>query len=132
MAGVVAVSIYYSATMDKPNKSVTAVASPNGKYKAVRVTFASGGAAPFCFDIISIFLSVYPDSFVESDKDYEVYRAPCAAPAQRAAFPKIEWLSNTALQITYPASVLAADAGGPRMKMLDASRFVHVTFVARD
>ena len=130
IAGVAAVSIYVSATIDKIDKAVAAVTSPDGRYKAVRVTLARGGAAPFCVDSISIFLSVYPDNFAENDKTYEVYAAPCAAPAERAGLPRAEWLSNTAAQITYALASPAAGAKQPRMKPLDASHFVHVTFVA--
>ena len=130
IAGVAAVSIYVSATIDKIDKAVAAVTSPDGRYKAVRVTLARGGAAPFCVDSISIFLSVYPDNFAENDKTYEVYAAPCAAPAKRAGLPRAEWLSNTAAQITYALASPAAGAEQPRMKPLDASHFVHVTFVA--
>jgi hypothetical protein len=130
--GVIAYSIYLSVTINRPDKSVVAVASPNGKYKAVRVTFATGGSKPFCFDIVAVFLTVYPDSFAESEKAYEVYRAPCAAPGKRAASPKIEWLSDTAVRITYAPDAAAADTKRPLMKPIDASNFVHVDFVARE
>jgi hypothetical protein len=129
MVAAAAVSIYVSATIDKIDKTVAAVASPDGRYKAVRVTLARVGAAPFCVDSISIFLSVYPDNFAENDKTYEVYAAPCAALAKRTALPKVEWLSNTAAQITYAVASPAADAKPPRMKSLDVSHFVRVTFV---
>ncbi len=130
IAAAVAVSIYMSATIDKADKSVTAIASPDGKYKAVRVSLALGGAVPFCVDTVSIFLAVYPDNFAEQEsKTYEVYSAPCAAPAQRTALPKIEWLSDSELRISYAPDAGAADAKPPRMKTIDASRFVHVNFV---
>ncbi len=133
MAVVVAVSAYIGATIPKADKSITAVASPDGKYKAVRVSISGDGAAPFCFDTIAIFLAVYPDNFAEREgKTYEVYGAPCAAPANRAALPKIEWLSNSAVRITTAPDPTAADAKPPRMKTIDASRFVHVSFVAAD
>jgi hypothetical protein len=131
MAAAVAVSIYVSATIDKAQKTVTAVPSPDGKYKAVRALLAHGGAAPFCFDTIAIFLSVYPDNFAEQEsKSYEVYWAPCATPAKRATLPKIEWLSNSAVRITTAPDLTAADAKTPRMKTIDASRFVSVSFAA--
>jgi hypothetical protein len=130
MAGVAAVSIYVSATIDKVDKTIAAVASPDGRYKAVRVTLARGGAAPFCVDSISIFLSVYPDNFAENDKTYEVYAAPCAASTKRAALPRVEWLSNTAMLITYAPALHEAGAKQPRMKSFDVSHFVRVTFVA--
>ena len=133
MAAVVAVSFYIGATIPKADKSITAVASPDGKYKAVRVSISGGGAAPFCFDTISVFLSVYPDNFAEREaKTYEVYGAPCAAPGKRQALPKIEWLSDSAVRITTAPDLSAAGTKPPRMKTIDASRFVHVDFVAQD
>ncbi len=129
VVGIAVVSIYVNRSVEKIDKTVTVVASPNGKYKAVRELIVRGGADPFCFDTISIFLSVYPDSFAESDKAYEVFAAPCAEPARRAALPKIEWISNDTVQITYAPSAAAADAMKVRTKTLDASKFVHLTFV---
>jgi hypothetical protein len=126
VAAVAALSIYSNRSVDKADRTVTSVASPDSKYKAVRVSVARGGAQPFCFDTIAIFLSVYPDSFAESDKTYEVYAAPCAAPALRAELPKIEWLLQDAVRITFPPEAAAAKM---RRQDLDASKFVHVTFV---
>jgi hypothetical protein len=131
-AGVVtvaAVSIYVSMTVDKAQKIFAAVASPDGKYKAVRLTITRGGTPPFCLDTISIFLSVYPDNFAEGDKTYEVYAAPCARPALRAELPQIIWLSDRSVQVTYKPSEAAGDAMKLRTKALDASKFVHLTFV---
>ncbi len=126
VAAIAAVSIYVSQTIDKVDKTVTSVASPDGRYKAVRVTLSRGGAQPFCSDSIAIFLAVYPDSFAESERNYEVYAAPCAQPADRARLPKIEWLANDAARITIPPE--AAGAKTPR-KDRDESLFVHLTFV---
>ena len=131
MVVIVAVSAYLAATIERPDKSVAVVASPNGKYKAVRLTVSGDTPVPFCVDTISIFLSVYPDSFAASESSYEVYGAPCAAPEKRAALPKMEWLSNEALRITYPAGMGGAGKK-PRLKELDESRFVHLTFVAQE
>ncbi len=119
-------SYYLASTVDRAEKSVVALPAPGGKYKSVRVTFSNGGATPFCFDTISVFLSIYPDSFAVSDKSYEIYGAPCAAPAKRFELPKMEWLSDKALRVTYAP----ADNGQtPRLKDHDASRFVDVTFM---
>jgi hypothetical protein len=126
VAAIAAVSIAINESVDKADKTFTALASPDGKYKAVRVSLSRGGDKPFCFDTIAIYLSVYPDSFAESDKTYQVYAAPCAAPAERANLPKIEWLAADAVRITVPPA-----AAGEKMKRkdIDASKFVHVTFV---
>jgi hypothetical protein len=131
IVAVAAISLYVSKTIRKAEKTVTAAVSPDGRYKAVRVSLARGGPMPFCFDTIAVFLAVYPDSFAESDKSYEVYRAPCAPPIQRTDLPKMQWLSNTALQITYAPSLEMHEKGKLRMKAVDASNFVHVTFVAQ-
>jgi hypothetical protein len=124
LIGAVVASVYFNLTATRPEKSITAVASPDGRYKAVRVSLARGNA---CFDTISIFLNIYPNSFAETEKTYRVYAGPCAPKPERAALPKMQWRSDTALQITYAP----APAGAKRtMKPLDASQFVHVTYVA--
>ena len=130
MAAVVAASIYLSLTVEPANKSFVAVKSPDGRYKAVLASLTRADDPAFCADSIAIFLSVYPDSFVESDKVYEVYAAPCATPSGRVPPPELKWLSNTQLRITYsPAS--KANAAEVTMKPLDASKYVHVEYVAR-
>ena len=123
LVGAAVVSVYFNLTATRPEKSVTAVASPDGRYKAVRVSLARGNA---CFDTIAVYLSVYPDSFAEREKTYRVYAGPCAPKAERADLPKMQWLSENALQITYPAAPNAKRT----MKTLDASYFVHVTYMA--
>jgi hypothetical protein len=127
MACMIAGSIYLAATTEKAHKEIVAVVSPDGKYKAVRLTVSGEHPALFCVDMIAIFLSIYPDSFVESDSNYEIYSGPCAAPDKQAGLPKIEWLSDKAVQITYAPPT--AGEKQPRLKDRDASLFVHVTFV---
>ena len=126
IACVAAVSVYVKLTVERPMKSVTAVASPDGRYKAVKVSVTLGRSASMCIDTISVFLAIYPDSFAESEKIYDVYAGPCAPSALRAVLPKMQWLSNTALQITYAPGAGYNDKR--RMKTLDASKFVYVTF----
>ena len=126
MLALIAGSIYLAATTDRADKALVAVASPGGKYKAVRLTVSNDTSVNFCVDSIAIFLSVYPDSFVASDSSYEVYSGPCAAPARRAALPKIEWTANNKVTITY-----APEPGGkpPRLKERDMSLFVDIRYV---
>jgi hypothetical protein len=124
---LIAGSIYLSMTTDRADKALTAVASPDGKYKAVRLTVSNDTPVDFCIDTIAIFLSVYPDSFVASDSAYQVYTAPCAAPSKRDAFPKIEWLANNKVRITYSPEPGAGKA--PRLKERDMSLFVDIAYV---
>jgi hypothetical protein len=127
MVALVAGSIYLAVTTDKADKALAAIASPDGKYKAVRLTTSNDTPAPFCVDSIAVFLSVYPDSFVSSDSSYEVYAASCAAPSKRATLPKIEWLANNKVQITYAPEPGVGKA--PRLKERDMSLFVGINYV---
>ena len=125
-----AVSVYFSRTVDKADKAIAAVVSPDGKYKAVKVSVARGGTSPFCFDSISIVLAAYPDNFAERDKAYEVYSGPCGSFSNHARSPKIEWLSATSLQITHAAP--PPNVKPVKLKDIDVTHSVHVTFVARE
>jgi hypothetical protein len=131
IAVAIAVSIYIGATIDKVDKSFTAYLSPDGRYKAVRLSLSRGGSAPFCFESVSIFLSVYPDTFAESEKAYQVYAAPCAVPADPRKAPQVEWLSNNAVRITYSPAPAGLDKDKLRRRVVDASEFVHIAYVAR-
>jgi hypothetical protein len=132
IAVITAVSIYVSATVDKVDKTFTAFPSPDGHYKAVRLSLVRGGTTPFCFESISVFLSIYPDSFAESEQVYQVYASPCATPARPGDAPLVEWLSNTALRITYTPAPAGFDTGRLRRRLVDASKYVHISYVARE
>jgi hypothetical protein len=129
VVAVIAVfSVYLSTIVDRIEKSITAVLSPDKKMKAVKLSLSGGGKSPFCIDSISVMLAVYPDEFAESRKEYEVYSAPCARSANGEPLPKIEWHSPAALQVTYAAGVMKK----LKMKDIDVTKSVHVTFVARE
>ena len=123
-----AASIYVSATTDKATKTLSALASPDGKFKAVKVTLSEGGAKPFCFDSVSVMLAAYPDDTADRQKAYEVYAAPCGKFADGAS-PKIEWQSSTALQITRAAAPGTKPA---RTKNIDVTKTVQVTVAERE
>ncbi|MBI3705355.1 MAG: hypothetical protein HY244_16275 [Rhizobiales bacterium] len=129
VAAIAAFSIYLSSIVDRTEKTIAAVLSPDKKMKAVKLSLSGGGGrSPFCLDSISVMLSAYPDEFAESRKEYEVYSAPCARSANGEPSPKIEWHTATALQITYAAGVMKM----LKMKETDVTKSVHVTFVARE
>ena len=131
IAVAAAVSIYVSATVDKVDTTFTAFPSPDGRYKVVLLSLAGGGKTPLCFESISVFLSVYPDSFAESEKAYQIYASPCATPANPAAAPQVEWLSNTALRITYTPAPAGLDVSNLRRRLVDASKYVRIEYAAR-
>jgi hypothetical protein len=126
-----AVSFYFVATVGRPSKTISAVASSDGKFKAVKTTMSNGGATPYCFDSVAVILAVYPDDFAERNKRYEVFAAPCASLADSEPSPKIEWLSARALQITH-ATGPAGSSAKRIMNNADVTNSVHVTFVARE
>lgn len=128
---IAAVSIYFSRTVERASKSLVAVVSPDGKFKAVKLTIARGGASPFCYDNIVVLLTVYPDNFDENRKAYEIYAAPCGSFSDGTPSPKIDWLSNTSLQITAAPHSALSDPKTIRRKKIDISKSVHVTFVER-
>ena len=132
VALLAAVSIYFSAIVDRADKTVAALASPDGKFKAVRITFVAGGAAPFCFDNVSVMFAAYPDEFAQREKAYEVYAAPCGSFANREPSPKLEWLSGSELKIAHAARPAASNVKPMRTKNIDVTKSVHVTFVERE
>jgi len=128
---VAAVSVYVSRTVDPVEKTITAVAAPDGRYKAVIFRLAQGGDAPFCYESVSIYLAIYPDDFAESEKGYQVYWSPCATPAKKADAPTVKWLASDAVEITYTPGPPASDPTKLRKRVVDASRYVTVTYVER-
>jgi hypothetical protein len=126
-----AASIYVSRTVDPVEKTITAFPAPDGRYKAVVVSLSQGGTEPFCYASVSVYLAVYPNDFAESEKSYQVYWAPCATPANAADVPTVKWLAKDALQITYTPGPPAKDQSKLRKRVVDASRYVQVTYVER-
>ena len=126
VAVIAAFSVYLSTIVDRAEKSMTTVLSPDKKMKAVKLSLAGGGRSPFCVDTISVMLSAYPDEFAETRKEYEIYSAPCGRSANGEPLPKIEWLSATALQIAYVTN----PAKKPKLKDIDVTKSVHVTFLS--
>ena len=108
-----------------------AVPAPNNRYKAVVVWLSQGGDAPFCYASVSVYLAIYPNDFAESEKSYQVYWAPCATPAKSDDVPTVEWLAKDKLQVTYTPGPPAKDATKLRRRVVDASRYVQVTYVER-
>jgi hypothetical protein len=132
VAVLAAASFYIATTIDKFDRSMAVAASPDGKFKAIKVTVAGGGATPFCFDTVSVMLAVYPDDSVDRRKEYEIYSALCGTFADGGKSPKIEWLSHSALQITYAAVPPVSDARPPRTRDIDVTKSVHITVVGRE
>lgn len=132
LAVFAAISFYYVAKVGRPSRTLTAITSPDGRYKAVKLTMSHGGMTPYCFDSVAVILAVYPDDFGERNKRYEVFSASCATFANGGPSPKIEWLSPSALQITHATHAAGAASAKRVMNDIDITNVVHVTFVGRE
>ncbi|MBS0249022.1 MAG: hypothetical protein JSR61_20600 [Proteobacteria bacterium] len=129
LVAMTAGSVYLALTTERAQKSIVSVPAPDGKYKAVRLRVSGTRPEPYCVDSIAVYLSVYPDSFAASERNYEVYGGVCPPAGKRDALPKIEWTGNNSLRITYAVS---DPAKPPRLKAKDASLFVDITGVKAD
>lgn len=126
LLAMIAGSVYLAFTTERADKSIVSVPAPDGKYKAVRLRVSGDRPEPFCVDSIAVYLSIYPDSFAASERNYEVYGGACPPPDKAGALPKMEWIDNNSLRITY---AVADPAKPPRLKDRDASLFVDITNV---
>lgn len=127
-----AISFYYVATVGRPTRLLAALVSPDGKYKAVKLTMSHAGLTPYCFDSVAVILAVYPDDFGERNKRYEVFAASCAHFANGEPSPKIEWLSPTALRVTHAVNAAVPTSSKQVMNDIDVTETVHVTFVEQE
>lgn len=126
--GLGALSLYMYLTIEHADKTVTEFVSPDKKFKAVRIMLSGGAPNPFCFDSVSILLAVYPDGFAERNKAYEVFSGTCDVPERRAVSPKIEWLTDRTLRITYSPETPGFNEKKAVKKHLDVTKSVKVTF----
>lgn len=127
VAVVVGISAYLSATINDIDKSTLSVASPAGRYKAVRIRLTRTGT-PYCFDSISVYLAAYPDSFAETEKAYQVFASPCSTSAPP---PQIRWVGNAALHVTYSPAPPGSKTDKLRHRLVDASGSVRVSYLVR-
>jgi hypothetical protein len=124
-AFMLGVTIYYAVTIDSAKRELFTVEAPDGRYKAVQMRVYGDKPEAFCVDTVSIYLTIYPESFAASKRAYEVYGGPCAKPSKDAPLPKIEWTSNKNVRITYAA----APDKPPRMRDKDSSLFIDIEWV---
>jgi hypothetical protein len=94
--------------LGKPDRFVSAYPAPDGKYKAVKLTVAGGGAiSPFCNDAIFVVPITVADEAAERDESSKIYAAACDTFENHEPAPKIEWISKRILQITFSVNSTA-------------------------
>jgi hypothetical protein len=117
----------------KPDRYVSTILSPNGKFKAAKITYTSGGAiSPHCDDTILIMPASMPDDVAEREKRYEVFSAECDTFADHSRSPNVEWISDGHLQITFSINSTALTPNKVSLKKIDASGSVRLNFVAHE
>jgi len=112
---------------------VKALSSPSGKYKAIVFTNAGGGAiSPSCFQRISVAPASIKESEVERMPQHEVYSGPCDSFTNHEPSPKVQWTSDSSLRIEFSINETAISPSQVRLKKVDASNSVAVSFIAHE
>ncbi len=114
----------------EPDRYISTMFSPAGNHKAVRVTYVGSGFVAFCTDVIAVLPYSAPDEIAASDERYQVLSVACDTFADQHASPKIEWLSDTELQITI--KTVSPQARKPELKPHDASGAISLRLVEQD
>ena len=110
-----------------PDRFVSATPSPDGKNKAVKLTVAGGGAiSPYCYDVVFVVLQTTNDDEATRHDENKVFSASCSTFANHENAPRLDWTSNTSLQITFAFNTVLAQR--VTLKPVDASGKVRVVF----
>jgi hypothetical protein len=112
--------------------------SPDGKYKAVYVLDAGGGAGGgYCLAQVLIVPASYNERMAPLDRNrwrwdvekYEVFFGPCDSFPDHTGSPKLEWISDNNLKIALSIQSTGLMPHDFRLRGVDDSRQVRVTFV---
>jgi hypothetical protein len=117
----------------KSDRYVSVVLSPNRKFKAAQITYAGGGAiSPYCENTVLVVPASIPDDVAEREKRYEVFSAECDTFADHSRSPKVEWISDSSLKITFSINSTALTGHKVSLKKIDTSGSVGLNFVAHE
>jgi hypothetical protein len=105
--------------------------SPDGKYKAMLLIEAGGGAGSgYCDTQVLIIPESYDERIAALKRNrYEVYSGGCDELPGHDGSPKLEWVSDNNLKITLSINSSAQEPEDVRLRKLDDSQQVRVTFV---
>ncbi|NWB99255.1 hypothetical protein HX882_25515 [Pseudomonas gingeri] len=113
------------------DQSIKIYPSPNGRYNAVHVWHAGGGAlAPFCVDSILVFDSLLDIGEAVKKADYEIYSSECDVFSDQEASPKIHWASNQSLQVDFAIGATRMYSRKVSLRAFDASGAIQIRFLA--
>jgi hypothetical protein len=112
--------------------------SPDGKYKAVLIIDAGGGGGTgYCLGYVLIVPASYDERIAALERNrwrldvgkYEVYYGPCDELPGHIISPNLEWVSDSNLRITLSIHSTALMPHDFRLRGMDDSHQVRVTFV---
>jgi hypothetical protein len=118
-----------------PPSVVRPFPSPDGTYVAMLLNYNGGGAiSSYCNDRIAIIPKSFSREFPHDipDESYDVFRAECGTFADHSFSPKLDWISNSHLQITYSIHYTALSPAKVQLKKIDKSGQVSLRFIAHE
>jgi hypothetical protein len=114
--------------------------SPDGKYKAALFIDAGGGIGTgYCQAQVLIVPASYDErtAALERNRDrsdvgkYEVFYGPCDEFSNHVGSPKLDWVSDNNLKIALSINSTALFPHDFRLKKIDSSQQIQVTFVVQ-
>ena len=134
-AGALLLMFYGRAVADPPDYVADPIVSPDHAFKAVRLSnMGGGGISPYCYERVA----VVPNSAANTPAQAEtatVFGANCDSFSLDAKCnciepsPKVEWMAANELRITFSINSTALFASAVKLRKLDASGTVHISFV---
>jgi hypothetical protein len=112
--------------------------SPDGKYKAVLIMDAGGGAGSgYCNARILIIPASYDEQkaalernrYIPSEGRYEIFSGICEDFHDHTGSPKLKWLSDDSLEVDLSINSTALFADDLRLRKSDDSKKVNVKYV---
>jgi hypothetical protein len=70
-----------------------------------------------------------PNQWRSAESQYEIYSAQCDSFRDHTHSPKLTWISDYELEITFSIKSTAAFTGGVRLRKLDDSKRVNLKYV---
>jgi hypothetical protein len=70
-----------------------------------------------------------PNQWRSAESKYEIYSAQCDSFRDHTHSPKLTWISDYELEITFSIKSTAAFTGGVRLRKLDDSKRVNLKYV---
>jgi hypothetical protein len=130
LCGYFALGALSSGAMVKPFSH--SFPSPDGKYKAVLLTYAGGSALgdAFCYDKILIVPASISDEIPNAR--YEVYSANCDIFDDHTPSPKLVWTADSTLEIAFSINSTALFGRNVFVKKTDDSKQVVVRYLTKE